>query len=467
MSIHVQILVFLVILKLPRISNNSSSPRARTCHSSQPGERLGGRRSRFVRLAMLTALAQRRSSSASRSASSLWHVVTHDRDAQDGHAGGKTLASQVNNRGYSSASARVANAFYGQNGFVRTPSTVPFAASAYGDALGTRRQPSVTSQRRGLFGFGKKNGSEAIAEATTSAPIAETLSSAGQLAPAAVTLASEVVPVAATSWPTTAALMYAMEYFHVAHGLEWWLAIVGATVFIRTVTFPLIVMQMKNTAKLQLAKPELESLQSKMKSNPSQDPELAAAYYKEMQQVWKKYDANPFKSFVPILINAPIFISFYFAISKMAAGVPSFQTGGPAMYMDLSIADPTYSLPILSSLSFLASVELGAVEGMQTNAQSVSMKWFLRALSVAMVPLTASFPQGVFVYWITSNTFSGFQTLVTRNKGFKSLVGIPDVSAVTQAPADVALGRAQLDQFQKQYGANPTLHKRPPKKKKA
>ena len=204
-----------------------------------------------------------------------------------------------------------------------------------------------------------------------------------------------------------------------------------------------------------------------MKSNQSQDPELGAAYYKEMQQVWKKYDANPFKSFVPILINAPIFISFYFAISKMAAGVPSFQTGGPAMYMDLSIADPTYSLPILSSLSFLASVELGAVEGMQANTQqSMSMKWFLRALSVAMVPLTASFPQGVFVYWITSNTFSGFQTLVTRNKGFKSLVGIPDVSAITQAPADVALVRVQLDQFQKQYGANPTLHKRPPKKKK-
>jgi YidC/Oxa1 family membrane protein insertase len=299
-------------------------------------------------------------------------------------------------------------------------------------------------------------------------PIAETLSAAGELAPVAAALASEVVPVASASWPTTAALMYAMEYFHVAHGLEWWLAIIGATVFIRTVTFPLIVMQMKNTAKLQLAKPELESLQSKMKSNPSQDPELAAAYYKEMQQVWKKYDANPFKSFVPILINAPIFISFYFAISKMAAGVPSFQTGGPAMYMDLSIADPTYSLPILSSLSFLASVELGAVEGMQANTQqSMSMKWFLRALSVAMVPLTASFPQGVFVYWITSNTFSGFQTLVTRNKGFKSLVGIPDVSAITQAPADVALGRAQLDQFQKQYGANPTLHKRPPKKKKA
>ena len=201
-----------------------------------------------------------------------------------------------------------------------------------------------------------------------------------------------------------------------------------------------------------------------MKANPQQDPELASAYYKEMQRVWKKYDVNPVKSFAPVLINAPVFISFYFAISKMAAGVPSFQSGGPAMYPDLSIADPTYSLPILSSLTFLASVELGAVEGVQTS-QSMQMKWFLRALAVAMVPLTSSFPQGVFVYWITSNVFSGFQTTITRTKAFKSTMGIPDVSAVANAPTEAALGRVQLDRFQKKYGTSPTLHKRPPTKK--
>jgi len=286
------------------------------------------------------------------------------------------------------------------------------------------------------------------------------------MAPAVSQLVSEVVPVAAQSWPTTAALMYAIEYFHVAQGYEWWMAIVGATIFMRTVTFPLVVMQMRNTARMQLAKPELEALQAKMKTNPSQDPELATAYYQEMQRVWKKYDVNPFKSFAPILINAPVFISFYFAISKMASGVPSFTTGGPSMYPDLSIADPTYSLPILSSLTFLASVELGTVEGMQTS-QSVQMKWFLRALAIAMVPLTASFPQGVFVYWITSNIFSGVQTTFTRNKAFKSAMGIPDVSAIAEAPAEAALSRVQLDQFQKKYGATPTLHKRPPKKAKS
>ncbi len=70
---------------------------------------------------------------------------------------------------------------------------------------------------------------------------------------------------------------------------------------------------------------------------------------------------------------------------------------------------------------------------MQGNPAAVNVKWGLRALSVVLVPLTASFSQvcgarctvhtchvvtrapslsqGVFIYWITSNTFSFVQTL--------------------------------------------------------
>ena len=417
-------------------------------------------------LATMLSNVRNRGTTVTRGVSSLLHVSHQNERNDDAAPRGKTSGFSQGERAYS-ASTRATSAFTGRDAlssFIRAPSSTPFAASVHASVTG--RLPSsgaMTSQRRGLFGLRKKKAAETVMDGATDVSGAgDVLGGAGEVIPAVTTIASEVVPVAAQSWPTTAALMYAMEYFHVTHGYEWWLAIVGATVFMRTVTFPLTVMQMRNTARLQLAKPEIEALQSKMKDNPQQDPELATAYYKELQGVWKKYDASPFKSFGPILINAPIFISFYFAISKMAAGVPSFQTGGPAMFTDLSIADPTYALPILSSLTFLASVELGAVEGVQTGRQSMNMKWFLRALSVAMVPLTASFPQGVFVYWITSNTFSGFQTLLTRTKAFKSVVGIPDVSAVAEAPADAALSRVQLDQFQKKYGANPTLHARPP-----
>ena len=50
--------------------------------------------------------------------------------------------------------------------------------------------------------------------------------------------------------------MYAIEYFHVAHGMEWWAAIVATTVAMRVVALPLTVMQQKNAARMHLAKPK-------------------------------------------------------------------------------------------------------------------------------------------------------------------------------------------------------------------
>ena len=77
--------------------------------------------------------------------------------------------------------------------------------------------------------------------------------------------------------------------------------------------------------------------------------------------------------------------------------------------------------------------QLGAVDGMQGNpAAAKNVKLGMRALALILVPITASFPQvrcrqryarvkglatdplsaqGVFVYWITSNTYSFFQAV--------------------------------------------------------
>ncbi len=106
---------------------------------------------------------------------------------------------------------------------------------------------------------------------------------------------------------------------------------------------------------------------------------------------------------------------FFLAIKRMA-GLPSFHEGGAAWFLDLAAADPTYVMPLLSSATFLATVEvrrrvltwrcaravltpqrrlpqLGAADGMQGNPAANNIKWGLRALSVALVPMTASFPQ--------------------------------------------------------------------------
>lgn len=77
------------------------------------------------------------------------------------------------------------------------------------------------------------------------------------------------------------------------------------------------------------------------------------------------------------------------------------------------------------------------MDGMQPGTQSQNMKWGLRALGVAMVPLTASFPQGVFVYWITSNFYSLGQSQLLRNKAVKKLVGIPEMLVLPDGTAKV------------------------------
>ena len=291
------------------------------------------------------------------------------------------------------------------------------------------------------------------------------LSSTSTLPPG-TELVGEVAQIAGESWYTTAGLMYVMEYFHLVSGLEWYQAIAAATVVMRTLTLPFTVMQMRNTARMQLARPEMERLQERAKQVQAQnDPEAAQRHLSEVTAIWRKYDCHPVKSLAPLLVSAPLFVSFYFAISRMADGIGSFKDGGALWFTDLSASDPTMMMPLLTSALFLASVELGAVEGMNNNQQGMTMKWVLRGLAVALVPMTWNFTQGVFCYWITSNTYSLFQATLFKSTIMKRIAGIPDTSHLANLDSSTSYQKVKLDKFHEKWGEKPTLHShRPPKK---
>ena len=334
------------------------------------------------------------------------------------------------------------------------------------------RHASTESARGGWFGLGKGSGaaSEVTADGVedganvAASSIADVATAhvaspdASALAPAAH-VGGEVAAIAGDSWYTTSALMYAIEYFHVAQGMEWWAAIVATTVAMRVVALPLTVMQQKNAARMHLAKPEIEAI-NKLAQTHSQDKEALERYQGEIWKIWQKYDCNPVKMFAPLLVQAPVFISFFIAIQRMSAGVPSFATGGELWFADLSAADATYALPLLSSLTFLASVETTPPNGANPNA-APGMKWGMRALAAAMVPLTASFPQGVFVYWVTTNCFSLAQAMALRVPILKTLAGIPDVPVVVAAAAQPTAGGAR--KIAEKFGDAPVMHASNPK----
>ncbi|XP_031280894.1 mitochondrial inner membrane protein OXA1-like [Pistacia vera] len=146
-----------------------------------------------------------------------------------------------------------------------------------------------------------------------------------------------------------------------------------------------------------------------------------------MQKLFREYGVTPFTPMKGLFINAPIFMSFFFAISNMAEKVPSFKTGGAFWFTDLSSPDEFYIFPILCGLTFLITVECNTQDGMEGNPTAGIVKNVSRGFAALSVPLTMGFPQAIFCYWITSNLFSLVYGLVLKAPGVKKFLGVPQI----------------------------------------
>ncbi|XP_010444079.1 PREDICTED: mitochondrial inner membrane protein OXA1 [Camelina sativa] len=258
--------------------------------------------------------------------------------------------------------------------------------------------------------------------------IAEVISeSTLQDAPAqAAAAVSEVTLAAADSFFPIAALQHCIDMVHSFTGFEWWASIVVATILIRSSTVPLLIKQMKDTTKLALMKPRLESIREEMQ-NKGMDAVTMVEGQKKMKNLFKEYGVTPFTPMKGMLIQGPLFICFFLAIRNMAEKVPSFQTGGALWFTDLTTPDSLYILPVITGLTFLITVECNAQEGMEGNPMAGTIKNVFRGFALLTVPMTMSFPQAIFCYWITSNMFSLMYGLVIKRPQVKKMLRIPEL----------------------------------------
>ncbi|KAM7266920.1 hypothetical protein ACFE04_009086 [Oxalis oulophora] len=245
---------------------------------------------------------------------------------------------------------------------------------------------------------------------------------------------SEVAVAASDSAFPVAALQFVIDYVHTFTGFSWWSSIVVTTLLIRTLTVPLLVNQLKSTTKLAHMKPRLEAIKEEI-DNKGNNPMAVAEGQKRMKSLFKEYGVSPFTPLKGLFIQAPIFISFFLAISNMAEKVPSFKTGGAFWFLDLTTPDPLWALPVLTALGFLINVECNMQQGMEGNAMGATMKNVSRGLAVLTVPFTHNFPKAIFCYWITSNLFSLAYGLVLRAPAAKRILGIPELPTVPPSAA--------------------------------
>lgn len=105
--------------------------------------------------------------------------------------------------------------------------------------------------------------------------------------------------------------------FHDNYGLS----IIIITILIRLIIMPFMIKQTKNSMqvqdKMKEIKPEMEEIQAKYKDK--RDPESQKKAQQEMMQLYQKHNFNPLASFsgcLPMLIQFPFLIGFYYAIRQ-------------------------------------------------------------------------------------------------------------------------------------------------------
>ena len=178
---------------------------------------------------------------------------------------------------------------------------------------------------------------------------------------------------------------------HVNLGLQWWQCIVAVTLAFRFSVLPLNVSLVRNTLRLHQIKPQIVRLRERMNSEvPEEKLDAAMA----LVALFKEKKCHPLKNIISPFLFPPLFLSLFGAVYDISAHHPEATSGGALWFPDLSAPDPTFVLPVLSALSWLATIEMAAGEHFPLKP------WILSATrlgAIAFIPVTMTLPAVSFL----------------------------------------------------------------------
>lgn len=218
-----------------------------------------------------------------------------------------------------------------------------------------------------------------------------------------------------------------LEFLHVTVDVPWWGAIALGAVVIRTILFPLMIYQRKVAINFRNHMPTIARLQQKISDAKTvgNNVEMSKRTI-ELTDYMKRNDVKFRRMLVMPVVQVPILLSVYQAITKMSnLPVESMKLGGISWFTDLTVPDPYYILPAVTSLSILAMLELGA-ESQKTQDMSHAIKWTMRAMPAVVFLFTCKFASGIAFYWSVNNVISLITVQILKQPRVKKFFRMPD-----------------------------------------
>lgn len=196
------------------------------------------------------------------------------------------------------------------------------------------------------------------------------------------------------------------------------LAIILLTAFINLLLFPFTRVSYLSMKRMQLIQPQMTKLREQHKKNPEK-------LNKEMMELYKKHKVNPFGGCLPMVLQIPVFIALYVALSKSVILINAQFLWAK----DLSSPDRVYlpfALPFLGNYIHLLPLLMCAAMVIQQKLTQIKMDGqdpaaaAQQKMMAVMMPIIFGFifyqmPSGLVVYWLTNTILMLFYQLRLKN----------------------------------------------------
>lgn len=177
------------------------------------------------------------------------------------------------------------------------------------------------------------------------------------------------------------------------HGFvrNWGLAIIIVTFLIKLAFYKLTAASGRSMAKMRNIAPRIKAIQERYKDDREQ-------LGRQMMEIYKREKINPLAGCLPILIQIPFFLAFYWVLLE---SVEMRQAPFFGWITDLSTKDPFFILPVLMGAAMFAQFKLQPMPS--TDPMQAKIFAFM---PVIMAGTMAWFPAGLVLYWLTNTLLS-------------------------------------------------------------
>jgi YidC/Oxa1 family membrane protein insertase len=199
-------------------------------------------------------------------------------------------------------------------------------------------------------------------------------------------------------------LFWLLSKVHALTG-NWGVAIILVTFLLKLALYPLSEASGRSMAKMKVLGPRIKNIQETYKDDKEK---LGRA----MMEIYKREKVNPVSGCLPMVIQLPVFIAFYWVLLYSAE-----MRQAPFMFwiQDLSSRDPYFILPAIMAIAMFVQYKVNPTSPDPAQAK------VMMVMPIVMSAMFAFFPAGLVLYYAT-NTILGLaqQWNINRRLGVGS-----------------------------------------------